>query len=93
MVMAMGKRAIFAGGAAAVAGLVAAGLVLGWDIGAALIGLGCGFGAYIGAAWGNKEAAKTDAYRQEWLLRRKKRSIPPDRQDRDQDQASSPPEV
>lgn len=59
------------------AGLIAASLLTGWDIGSLLIGLGCGLGAYLGAAWGNKEATKTDAYRQDLLKKRMQRTIPP----------------
>lgn len=52
------------------AGLLLA-LVLGWSWGYALVGLGTSLGAALGIAAGNKRAAATDTYREEWLSRRR----------------------
>lgn len=48
---------------------VALGLILGWQY--SVIGIGAGLGPLIGAHFGNKKAAEVDAYREEWLGRRK----------------------
>lgn len=38
--------------------------------GTVLLVCGIGLGAHLGVVWGNKEAAKTEEYRREWLLKR-----------------------
>jgi uncharacterized membrane protein YfcA len=65
-----GKSFLFALGLSAVLG-VAIGLIQGWQY--SFIGLGAGLGPLIGAYFGNKKAAKVDAYRNEWLGERKAR--------------------
>ncbi|WP_299170016.1 hypothetical protein [uncultured Arthrobacter sp.] len=67
---------------AAIAGILGASLFLGLDSGTALIGIGCALGAYLGVSWGNKQAKKTDAYREQWLNKRKNPSskVAPDNQ-------------
>jgi hypothetical protein len=41
----------------------------------ALIVVGCGLGAYRGGQWGNKKAEETDAHREEWPNKRKKKTV------------------
>jgi O-antigen/teichoic acid export membrane protein len=43
-------------------------LTLGWQY--SIIGVGTGFGAWIGAHYGNKSARETDRYREQWLAKR-----------------------
>ncbi|NJC23329.1 hypothetical protein BJ994_002405 [Arthrobacter pigmenti] len=70
------KKALLAGLCAAVAALLIGGLLFGWDSGALLIAGGCGLGAYLGGQWGNQKAKETDAYREEWLGKRKNAAQP-----------------
>ena len=84
------KTAVLGGVTAALASMVVAGLFFGWDLlGLALTGLGCGIGAYLGVSLGNREAKKVDAYREEWLNKRKKRTLQPG--ERNSDDAPQPP--
>lgn len=64
-----GKSLLLALGLSVVIG-GAIGLTQGWQY--SLIGLGAGLGPLIGAYFGNKKAAEVDAYREEWLGKRKK---------------------
>lgn len=66
------KRALLAGLCATVAAVVVVGLVFGFDSGSVLTGIVAGIGAYVGAIWGNKRSKETDAYREQWLNKRKK---------------------
>lgn len=66
------KKALLSGLCAAVAALLVGGFIWGWDGGAALIAVGCGLGAFLGVQRGDKKARETDAYREEWLGKRKK---------------------
>ena len=36
-----------------------------------LIGAGSGIGVWLGVRWGNKKAREVDAYREEWLGKRR----------------------
>lgn len=67
------KAALLAALAAAAAAFLFGGLIGGWDGGTLLIAAGCGLGGFLGVHWGNRKARETDAYRQEWLGKRKKR--------------------
>ncbi|WP_159620283.1 hypothetical protein [Arthrobacter zhaoguopingii] len=65
-----GKSLLFFLGLSIVIG-VAIGFLQGWQY--SFIGLGAGLGPLIGAYFGNKKAAEVDAYRDEWLGKRKAR--------------------
>lgn len=69
-----GKSLLLALGLAVVIG-GAIGLTQGWQY--SFIGLGAGLGPLIGAYFGNKKAAEVDAYRDEWLGKRKKTDAKP----------------
>lgn len=71
--MAKRKKALVAGLLAVAAALLVGGFLFGFDVGAVLIALGCGLGAFIGGQWGNKKARETDVYREQWLDKRRKR--------------------
>lgn len=66
------KRALLAGLCATIAAVVIVGLVFGFDSGSVLTGIISGIGAYVGVIWGNRRARETDAYREQWLNKRKK---------------------
>ena len=55
--------------------LISAGFVFGWDGVGVVAGVGAGLGSWLGVRWGNKRAKEADAYREEWLNKRKKRTV------------------
>ncbi|WP_433121988.1 hypothetical protein ACQ7FX_07835 [Arthrobacter koreensis] len=65
-----GKSLLYFLGFSIVIGIVV-GLTQGWQY--ALLGLGAGLGPIVGVYLGNKKAAEMDAYRAEWLGKRKAR--------------------
>ena len=65
-----GKSVLFFFGLSILIGVVI-GLAQGWQY--SFIGLGAGLGPLIGVYFGNKKAAEVDAYRDEWLGKRKAR--------------------
>lgn len=65
-----GKSLLYFLGFSIVIGVVV-GLTQGWQY--FLLGLGAGLGPIIGVYFGNKKAAEVDAYRDEWLAKRKAR--------------------
>ncbi|TDK23920.1 hypothetical protein E2F48_14065 [Arthrobacter crusticola] len=68
-----GKSVLFFVGLAVVLAVVL-GLVFGWEY--SFIGLGAGLGPVIGGYIGNRKAHKVDAYRDELIARRKRKSRP-----------------